>query len=75
VAESALLATLGGATGAITGGFATTVYAASRDWSAVVSPSALAAATILASVIGALAGLYPALRASRLAPSEALRSV
>jgi putative ABC transport system permease protein len=75
VAEAALLATAGGAAGAVLGGFATTVYAASRHWSAVVPGSALLGAVGLALLIGAIAGVYPALRAARLAPAEALRIV
>jgi putative ABC transport system permease protein len=73
VAEAVVLAGLGGAVGAVTGGFATTVYAASRHWDAVVPWPVLLAAIGLGVVIGGLAGLYPALRAARLAPAEALR--
>jgi putative ABC transport system permease protein len=73
VAEAVVLAGLGGAAGAVTGGFATTVYAASRHWDAVVPWPVLLAAVGLGVVIGGLAGLYPALRAARLAPAEALR--
>jgi putative ABC transport system permease protein len=75
VAESTLLALVGGTTGAALGGFTTTVYAAVRHWNAVVPVSALAAAILAALVVGGTAGLYPALRAARLSPSEALRTV
>jgi putative ABC transport system permease protein len=73
VAEAVVLAGLGGAAGAVTGGFATTVYAATRHWQSVVPWPVLLAAVGLGVVIGGLAGLYPALRAARLAPAEALR--
>lgn len=73
VAEAVVLAGLGGAAGAVVGGFATTVYAATRHWDAVVPWPVLLAAVGLGVIIGGLAGLYPALRAARLAPAEALR--
>jgi len=73
VAEAALLALCGGAAGAVLGGFTTTVYAAARHWSAVVPVTVLLGAVAIALAIGILAGLYPALRAARLAPAEALR--
>ena len=75
VAESTLLAAAGGVAGAVLGGFITTLYAAARHWSAVVPVPALLAAVGASVVVGALAGLYPARRAARLAPSEALRTV
>jgi putative ABC transport system permease protein len=72
-AEATLLAGGGGAAGAVLGGFATTVYAAARHWDAVVPVPVLLAATGVALLTGAVAGLYPALRAARLVPAEALR--
>jgi putative ABC transport system permease protein len=75
IAESSLLAFAGGAGGAVLGGFATTVYATVRHWSAVVPVATLAAALGAAVVVGAVAGVYPALRAARLSPAEALRTV
>jgi len=75
VAEAALLAGTGGVAGALLGGFATTVFAATRNWSAVVPVPVLLASVGIALVLGAAAGLYPALRAARLAPAEALRII
>ena len=74
VAEAVTLALMGGGLGAILGGFTTAVYAAMRGWSTVVPVSALGGAVAAAVVVGAVAGVYPAMRAARLAPSEALRS-
>jgi putative ABC transport system permease protein len=73
--ESLLLATLGGVAGAALGAAATAIYAFSRGWPTVVPPLALGGALAAALAIGAVAGLYPALRAARLPPTEALRSV
>jgi len=75
VAEAALLAVSGGAAGAVLGGFTTAIYAAARHWSAVVPVPVLLAAVAIALAVGIAAGLYPALRAARLAPAEALRII
>jgi ABC-type lipoprotein release transport system permease subunit len=75
VTEAALLAGSGGAAGALLGGFATAVYSWTRQWSAVVPVPVLLAAVGIALIIGAVAGVYPAWRAARLAPAEALRMV
>jgi putative ABC transport system permease protein len=72
-AEATVLAGGGGAAGAVLGGFVTTVYAAARHWDAVVPVPVLLAATGVAVATGAVAGLYPALRAARMDPAEALR--
>ena len=75
LSESLLLSVLGGVGGAVLGGAVTWAYATSRSWTVVVPPVALAAAVGAALAIGGVAGLYPAVRAARLAPTEALRSV
>jgi ABC-type antimicrobial peptide transport system permease subunit len=73
LAEATLLALAGGAAGAVAGGFVTTIYAATRHWSAVVPLPVLLGAVGIATGLGAVAGLWPALRAARLPPAEALR--
>jgi ABC-type lipoprotein release transport system permease subunit len=75
LAESLLLALTGGLAGVVLGAAVTAVYAAGRGWSVVVPAEAMAALTLAALAIGAVAGLYPALRAARLAPTDALRTV
>src|SRR5262245_55614868 len=73
--ESLLLAAAGGIGGIAIGAAVTAGYAAGRRWQIVVPASAVAAGTGAALLIGAAAGLYPAARAARLAPTDALRSV
>jgi putative ABC transport system permease protein len=72
--EAILLSLLGGIVGITIGILGGTVYALSRGWPAELPLSAIAAGAAGAVVIGALAGLYPAVRASRLSPTEALAS-
>jgi putative ABC transport system permease protein len=75
LSESLLLAGAGGVAGSALGGLVTVVYASSRGWSAAVPPEALAGGAAAALAIGAVAGLYPAVRAARLSPTDALRTV
>jgi putative ABC transport system permease protein len=73
--ESVLLSALGGCAGIALGAAATAGYAQVQDWRTVVPLLAVAGGVGLALMLGALAGLYPAVRAARLAPAAALRSV
>ncbi|MGI5492831.1 ABC transporter permease [Microtetraspora malaysiensis] len=75
LAEAILLATLGGAAGVTIGVAATAFYAHVKDWATVVPPLAWGGGLSAAVAIGAIAGLLPALRAARMQPTEALRTV
>ena len=72
--EALTLALLGGASGVLLGVAVTYGYSIIQGWRVIVPPAALAGGFGAALVIGAVAGLYPAVRAARVSPTEALRS-
>jgi putative ABC transport system permease protein len=72
--EAILLAGAGGVVGVGLGAAVTAIYASTKHWKIVVPPIALGGGVVAALAIGAIAGLYPAARAARLPPTEALRS-
>jgi putative ABC transport system permease protein len=75
LAEAILLALGGGAVGVGLGALATAAYATTKGWAIVIPASAWAGGFAAAMLIGAVAGLLPAIRAARLAPADALRTV
>jgi putative ABC transport system permease protein len=75
LAEAVLLSLAGGVIGIIAGAAATTAYAWAHGEAAVIPPQAWAGGLAAALVIGALAGLLPAIRAARLSPTQALWSI
>jgi putative ABC transport system permease protein len=72
LAEAILLALAGGTAGDLAGAAATACYAHARGWVIVIPPEAWAGGLGAALLIGALAGLLPAIRAARLSPTQAL---
>jgi len=72
LAEAALLALAGGAVGDIAGAAATAIYANQRAWAIVIPAQAWVGGMAAALLIGAIAGLLPAIRAARLSPTQAL---
>ena len=75
LAESILLAVIGGVVGVLAGAAATAVYASSKSWAVVIPVEAWSGGIASAILIGAFAGLLPAVRASRMPPTVALRTV
>jgi putative ABC transport system permease protein len=75
LAESILLAVMGGVIGVLAGAIATAIYATSKSWSVVIPAEAWLGGIAAAILIGAVAGLLPAVRASRMPPTVALRTV
>ncbi len=75
LAEAITLSLLGGLAGIVSGAAATAIYAHCKGWAAVVPAGGWAGGLAAAILIGAVAGLLPAVRAARLSPTEALWSV
>lgn len=72
--EALTLAFLGGASGILLGVAVTYAYSAVQGWRVIVPLAALLGGIAASLAIGAIAGLYPAIRAARVSPTEALRS-
>jgi putative ABC transport system permease protein len=72
LAEAILLSLAGGAAGVILGVVSTGVYASAQGWAVVIPPEAWGGGLAAAVLIGAAAGLLPAIRAARLSPTQAL---
>jgi putative ABC transport system permease protein len=73
LAESMALGTLGGLIGTCIGVGIVVIFAATKNWTAVLNPAYTLPAPLIGTVVGLLAGAYPALRAARTSPLEALR--
>lgn len=74
LAESLVLSFLGGVAGVMAGVGITAAVARYRGWAVLVPAWTLWGGVLVALAAGAIAGLYPALRATRITPSEALRT-
>jgi len=72
LSESIMLSLAGGVAGAVLGVLVVTGYALSRDWPVAIPAWALAAGLASTVIVGALAGFFPASRAARVDPAQAL---
>ena len=72
LSEAVVLSLFGGLAGAVLGAGVTAIYAISKDWPISVPLWAVGAALLATVLVGAIAGIYPAARAARLAPTTAL---
>ncbi len=73
--ESLLLASIGGVGGVLLGAAVTAGYSMIQGWSVLIPMVAVVGGIVAALAIGAIAGLYPATRAARVSPTEALRTL
>jgi putative ABC transport system permease protein len=75
LSEAVLLGLFGGVVGVAVGAAATAIYAHTKHWATVIPTEAWAGGIAASLIIGAIAGLVPALRAARLSPTQALWSI
>ncbi|HEV2779610.1 MAG TPA: ABC transporter permease [Actinophytocola sp.] len=73
--ESLILSAIGGVGGVLLGGLVTASYDALQSWPVVLPPLVIAGGVIVTLPVGAAAGLYPAIRAARLTPTDALATL
>jgi len=71
--ESVTLSAVGGIIGVVLGVIATRIVAAATHWPTVTPLIWVGAACVSSALIGIISGFYPAWKASRLDPIEALR--
>ena len=74
LAEAILLAGAGGVAGAVLGSAVAAAYATSQAWVVALPIAGCVAGVLGAAAVGAVAGLYPAVRAANLAPTDSLRA-
>lgn len=74
LAEALVLSAFGGVLGAILGSGVTALIAVLNGWPVAIPPAAVGIGVVSTLVIGAAAGLYPAMRASATPPTSALSS-
>jgi putative ABC transport system permease protein len=72
--ESILLSVIGGGVGVLAGAAATAIYAMTKNWAVVIPVEAWSGGIVSAILVGVVAGLVPAHRASRMPPAVALRA-
>ena len=72
LSEAILLSLCGGVIGLLLGVACTALYASTKGWAVVIPPLAWGGGFGASLLIGAVAGLLPALRAARMSPTEAL---
>jgi macrolide transport system ATP-binding/permease protein len=73
LAEAVFMSVVGGAAGIAAGTIATEIIAAVAKWPTVVSPGAMIGGFVFSAAVGIFFGYYPARKAARLNPIEALR--
>jgi putative ABC transport system permease protein len=71
--EAILLSVVGGIVGIVTGIAVAKIIAAVKNWPALISPASIIFAFLISSAVGVFFGFYPARKAARLDPIEALR--
>jgi putative ABC transport system permease protein len=73
LSESVVLSLIGGAIGIIAGVGSSLVITKTLGWAVLISPTAIVAAVVFSMAVGIFFGFYPARKAARLDPIEALR--